>query len=101
MVETSLPYSRAAHHLDRLTAEKLGGRAPMPPQLHVVPFDLSFTVPAEADRSALAQALADQLHTLRREEAGEEYEGRVDVVVPAGNCSPGPSANDLSSYLRS
>ncbi|MEU3399433.1 hypothetical protein [Streptomyces filamentosus] len=94
MAETGLPYTRAAHELDRRT-----GAAPRPDggqQLRWVPFLLSFTAPAAADRQALAQDLADQLHTLRRAETGEEYEGRADVFVPKGPWSPEP---DLAGHV--
>ncbi|MEJ8654837.1 hypothetical protein WKI65_44065 [Streptomyces sp. MS1.AVA.3] len=59
-------------------------------QLNVVPFVFSCTVPAGADRRELAQALADQFHSLRREATGEQYEGRADVIVPAGPWAPKP-----------
>ncbi|MFE5842001.1 hypothetical protein ACFQ7N_10180 [Streptomyces niveus] len=88
MEETGLPYNRAAHRLDRNTG---AANAPtLTGQLSVTPFVLSCTVPADADRRELAQALADQFHTLRRESTGEEYEGRADVIVPARSWFPDP-----------
>lgn len=90
MDETGLPYTRAAHLLDSRTAGTGGEPGPAEGQLHVVPFVLSFTVPAAVDRRALAQGLADELHSLRRETTGEQYEGRADVIVPAQSWGPVP-----------
>ncbi|MFE3629501.1 hypothetical protein [Streptomyces goshikiensis] len=89
MAETGLPYTRAAHLLD----SRRGEPAPAAPasgadRLQVVPFLLSAVVPATADRGELAQALADHLHTLRREATGETYAGRADVIVPARLWAP-------------
>ncbi|MEV7512027.1 hypothetical protein AB0O57_29135 [Streptomyces sp. NPDC091201] len=81
MDATGLSYSRAALHLDQQNAG-LPARGPVG-QLGVQPLLLSASVPAAADRRALAQGLADQLHTLHREATGETYAGRADVIVPA------------------
>lgn len=81
MDETGLSYNRAALHLD---LQNTVPPAPGPGgELAVQPLLLSASVPAAADRRALAQGLADQLHTLRREATGETYAGRADVIVPA------------------
>jgi hypothetical protein len=75
-------YTQAAHTLDGgASAPQKTDSPAREMELHVVPFVFACTVPAALDRHALAQALADQLHTLRREKTGEEYEGRADVVV--------------------
>ncbi|MEV5451287.1 hypothetical protein [Streptomyces sp. NPDC052535] len=76
-------YTQASHTLDSGASASQTAADPTAPamELHVVPFVFSCTVPATLDRHALAQALADQLHTLRREKTGEEYEGRADIVV--------------------
>ncbi|MFG3336952.1 hypothetical protein ACGFZZ_33660 [Streptomyces tendae] len=76
-------YTQASHTLDggASASQKSADPTAPPMELHVVPFVFACTVPAALDRHAFVQALADQLHTLRREKTGEEYEGRADVVV--------------------
>ncbi|MEU1824175.1 hypothetical protein ABZ502_17330 [Streptomyces abikoensis] len=73
------------------TAAEGGEPAPDVQRLHFIPFVLAFTVLATADRRELAQGLADQLHTLRRETTGEEYASRADVIVPARPWAPEPA----------
>ncbi|WP_435245208.1 hypothetical protein [Streptomyces tendae] len=92
MAETGLRYNQAALELDRRTGTADGRPSDRAPQqrLQFVPFIFAFTAPADIDRRALAQALADQLHTLRRETTGETYDGRADVVVPARDWEDDP-----------
>ncbi|MFF5638173.1 hypothetical protein [Streptomyces sp. NPDC012825] len=89
MDETGLRYTQAAHELDRRTAT--AGQAGDERRLDFVHFVLTLTVPADADRRELAQVLADQMYTLRREKTGEQYPGRADVLVPFGFWPPEPN----------
>ncbi|MDW4918688.1 hypothetical protein [Streptomyces californicus] len=102
MKETGLPYNRAAHHLDRTPTDTDRAVATddlSEERLHVLPFLVYCTVPASADRAELAQDLADQLHTLRRNASGEEYEGRADVIVPGSPWAPEPQQPGYVSAL--
>ncbi|MFE0777598.1 hypothetical protein [Streptomyces sp. NPDC058861] len=90
MDETGLRYNQAAHELDRRTVTA-AGQSGVEQRLDFVHFVLTLTVPADADRHGLAQALADQMHTLRRETTGERYAGRADVLVPFGFWPPEPN----------
>ncbi|MFD5452199.1 hypothetical protein [Streptomyces sp. NPDC127100] len=85
-------YTQASHTLDGCVSASQTAADPTAPamELHVVPFVFSCTVPATLDRHALAQALADQLHTLRRKKTSEEYEGRADIVVLPQDWEPEP-----------
>ncbi|MCF1592404.1 hypothetical protein [Streptomyces muensis] len=94
MAATGLSYNKAALQLDAENAPATADAAG-DVQLHVLPFVFSATVPADVDRRELAQALADELHTLRR--VGEEYPGRADVVVPAPVWEPEPH---LAGYVH-
>ncbi|MFB7649407.1 hypothetical protein ACFC0S_15885 [Streptomyces sp. NPDC056084] len=92
MAETGLRYTQAAAELDRRTGTADDRQQDPEPnsRLQFVPFIFAFTAPADADRRALAQGLADQLHTLHRETTGEAYDGRADVVVPARDWERDP-----------
>lgn len=84
-------YTQASHTLDGGASARQEADSAVPKmELHVVPFVFACTVPATLDRHTLAQALADHLHTLRREKTGEEYEGRADVVVLPQGWEPEP-----------
>ncbi|MFF3731013.1 hypothetical protein ACFYXM_11985 [Streptomyces sp. NPDC002476] len=101
MEQTGLSYTQAAHRLDRTASTGTAAAATDggEQRLHVLPFVVYCTVPADADRSELAQDLADRLHTLRRETTGEEYDGRADVIVPASPWTPEPQLPGYVSAL--